>query len=130
MSGFSTHPGDGIRRGTYARTVAWVVTADERASFKRCRRAWDLGARTRRGLEPIAAPLHDRSVHDALAVHYFPGMWAWDRTIVRPLVLKAAGRAAPLVERYVDWAAGIDDFEPLRVDSDFDAHVPDPRESG
>ena len=27
-------------------------------------------------------------------MHYFPGMWAWDRTIVRPLVLKAAGEAA------------------------------------
>lgn len=114
----------------YAGDVAWVVTADERASFKRCRRAWDLSARTRRGLEPVGAAVTDRSVHDGLAVHYFPGMWAWDRKIVRPLVVKAAGPAAPLVERYVDWAAGIDEFEPLRVDSDFDARVPDPREAG
>lgn len=110
--------------------MAWVVTADERASFKRCRRAWDLGARTGRGLEPIGAPVDDRSVRDGLAMHYFPGMWAWDRSIVRPLVLKAAGTAAPFVERYVDWAAGIDEFEPLRVDSDFDARIPDPREAG
>jgi len=110
--------------------VAWVVTAAERGSFKQCRRAWDLGARTRRGLEPIASPAEDGSVCEALAVHYFPGMWAWDRDIVRPLVLKAAGGAVALVERYMDWAAGIDEFEPLRVESDFDARIPDPREPG
>ena len=55
MSGFSTHSSAG-RRGPTLGAVAWVVTAEERGSFKRCRRAWDLGARTRRGLEPIAAP--------------------------------------------------------------------------
>lgn len=107
-----------------------MVTAADRASFKRCRRAWDLGARTRRGLEPIGAPIADRAVGDALAVHYFPGMWGWDRAIVAPLVRKAAGAAAPFVERYVDWAAAVDEFEPLRVESDFDARVPDPREQG
>lgn len=114
--------------------VSWVVTGDERATFKRCRRAWDLGARTRRGLEPVAVRAVDRaidrSVLDALAVHYFPGMWTWDRQIVRPLTLKAAGLASPLVERYIDWAAVIDDFVPLRVDSDFDARIPDPRDAG
>jgi len=110
--------------------VTWVVTADERESFKRCRRAWDLGARTRQSLEPVERPVEDRSVADALAVHYFPGMWGWDRSIVAPLVLKAAGAAAPLVERYVDWAAAMDQFEPLRVESDFDAPIPDPREAG
>jgi hypothetical protein len=57
-------------------------------------------------------------------------MWAWDRAIVRPLVLQAAGAAAPFVERYVDWAAEIDDFEPLRVELDFDARVPDPNGDG
>ncbi|MDQ6698230.1 MAG: hypothetical protein M3Z46_12310 [Actinomycetota bacterium] len=111
--------------------MTWVVTAEDRATFKRCRRAWDLSARTRRGLELNESPVDDRAVMDALAVHYFPGMWAWDRTIVRPLVVKAAGAdAAALVERYVDWAVAIDDFEPLRVESDFDAQVPDPREPG
>jgi hypothetical protein len=106
-----------------------AITATERAAFKRCRRAWDLGARPRRGLEPVTAteatgpPAEHPALH-ALAVHYFPGMWAWDRTIVRPLVLQAAGDAAELVERYVDWATGVDDFEPLRVEFDYDARVP------
>jgi hypothetical protein len=110
--------------------VTYVVTAEDRAAFKRCRRQWDLGARTRRHLEPIGATRPDRSVRDALAVHYFPGMWTWDRAIVRPLVLEAAGGAAGLVDRYVDWAAGIDEFTPLRVETEFDARVPDPLHPG
>jgi len=57
-------------------------------------------------------------------------MWAWDRTIVRPLVLKAAGAAGGFVERYLDWAAEIDDFEPVRVEFDFDARIPDPGGDG
>ena len=108
-----------------------AITATERAAFKRCRRSWDLGARVRRGLEPVDAPLvGEHPAREALAVHYFPGMWAWDRSIVRPLVLKAAGPAAEYVERYVDWAAGVDDFEPVRVEFDFDARIPDPRGDG
>lgn len=108
-----------------------AITATERAAFKRCRRAWDLGARMRRGLERVGAPAAaQHPARRALAVHYFPGMWAWDRTIVRPIVLQAAGAAGPFVERYVDWAAGVDDFEPLRVESDFDARIPDPGGNG
>jgi hypothetical protein len=112
-----------------------AITATERAAFKRCRRAWDLGARLRRGLEPIAPPggtdpLAEHPALHALAVHYFPGMWAWDREIVRPLVLQAAGEATAFVERYVDWAAGVDDFEPLRVEFDYDARVPSPTGDG
>jgi hypothetical protein len=111
-----------------------VITAAERAAFKRCRRAWDLGARVRRGLEPAdgtdTAELAEHPAREALAVHYFPGMWGWDRTIVRPLVLRAAGEAAAFVERYVDWAEAIDDFEPLRVEFDFDARVPHPSGDG
>ena len=63
-------------------------------------------------------------------MHYFPGMWSWDRSIVRPLVLKAAGEPAAFVERYVDWAERVDDFEPLRVEFDYDARVPDPSGDG
>jgi hypothetical protein len=108
-----------------------AITATERAAFKRCRRAWDLGARARRGLEPLdAAPDVAHPAREALAVHYFPGMWGWDRTIVRPLVLQAAGAAADYVARYVDWAAGVDDFEPLRVEFDYDAPIPDPGGDG
>ncbi|HEY6567094.1 MAG TPA: hypothetical protein VI341_06200 [Actinomycetota bacterium] len=109
-----------------------AITAAERRAFKRCRRAWDLGARLRRDLEPVRAGpgATDGSVREALAVHYFPGMWSWDRSIVRPLVLKAAGAAAAFVERYVDWAERVDDFEPLRVEFDYDARVPDPDGNG
>ncbi|MEJ7585023.1 MAG: hypothetical protein WKF43_13305 [Acidimicrobiales bacterium] len=112
-----------------------MVTAPDRAAFKRCRRQWDLGARLRRNLEPIESAIpasapaqaRRRQVREALAVHYFPGMWAWDRAIVQPLVLKAAGPEAPFVERYLHWAVDVDDFEPLRVETDFDARIPDPR---
>jgi hypothetical protein len=108
-----------------------AITASERAAFKRCRRAWDLGARARRGLQPVGfTEPAEHPAREALAVHYFPGMWGWDRTIVRPLVLQAAGEAAPFVERYVDWAEEVDDFEPLRVEFDFDARVPKPSGDG
>jgi hypothetical protein len=109
-----------------------AITAAERRAFKRCRRAWDLGARLRRGLEPadVAPRAPGEPAREALAVHYFPGMWSWDRSIVRPLVLKAAGEAAAFVERYVDWAERVDDFEPLRVEFDYDARVPDPNGDG
>ena len=30
-----------------------IMTPGERADFKRCRRAWDFGSRSRRNLEPI-----------------------------------------------------------------------------
>ena len=49
---------------------------------------------------------------------------------MRPLVLQAAGEATDFVERYVDWAAGVDDFEPLRVEFDYDAPIPDPSGDG
>jgi hypothetical protein len=55
-------------------------------------------------------------------------MWSWERDNVRPLALKAAAGGSPLIERYIDWAERVDDFEPLRVESDFDARVPDPRD--
>lgn len=109
-----------------------AITATERAAFKRRRRAWDLGARVRRGLQPVAAgtAAGAHAARSALAVHYYPGMWTWDRTIVHPLVLKAAGAAASYMERYVEWAADIDDFEPLRVESDFDARIAHPDRDG
>lgn len=70
----------------------YVIRADDRASFLRCRRAWDLGARERRNLEPThptdVADL-ERALLDALAVYYFPGMWDWSPAIVLPLVRKA-----------------------------------------
>ena len=74
-----------------------------------------------------------RAVREALAVHYFPGMWSWDRAIVEPLVLAAYDRAggpsrgapaagtASCAGRRTSTA-----FTPLRVEVDVDVHVPDP----
>ena len=115
----------------------FVVTPDDREWFGRCRRAWDLGARARRGLVPRAAPLEPDgslvvALRAALAVHYFPGMWAWDRTIVEPFVHAAYEQAGgpadgrALLEGFLRWAATADEGTPLRVEADIDVHVPDP----
>ncbi|MGD9765507.1 MAG: hypothetical protein AB7V27_17560 [Candidatus Binatia bacterium] len=76
--------------------VAYVVTPSERTWFKRCRRAWDLGASMRQNYEP-AQPMRDgdfaNAIRQSLAVYYFPGMWDWSREIVRPLALAAFRQA-------------------------------------
>lgn len=130
--------------------MAYVATPSDRESFKRCRRAWDLGSPHRRDYEPgepSTSGALDRAVRDALAVWYFPGMWEWDRAIVRPLALagfdqsidhhsagpgvgaeRAVGRR--LVERYFDWAPTVDEFTPVRVETDFRVRIPDPRRPG
>ena len=131
-------PFDEWRSGaSNGRVPKFVVTPDDREWFGRCRRAWDLGARGRRGLVSRHAPIDAASslvvaLHAALAVHYFPGMWAWDRDIVAPLVRAAyqqaggppAGRA--LLDGYLEWAPSVDHAIPVRVDADIDVHVPDP----
>ena len=47
---------------------------------------------------------------EALAVHYFPGMWAWDRSIVAPPAWPTTGRRArgrrATSSATCDWAAG------------------------
>jgi len=132
-----------------------LVSAADRAAFKRCRRQWDFAAAARRNLEPLRSMKADleRAVRDALAVYYFPGMWDWDSTIVLPLVVKAldnsltrqrAVAAVPssdeedvdwlalherghvLLHRYLAWAPTVDRFSPARVETDFDAIVTDP----
>jgi hypothetical protein len=114
---------------------SYVVTAADRAWFARCRRAWDLGALGRRALEPVAAPIDDplsRAMRAALAVHYYPGMWAWDRSIVGPLAAAAYDRErGPLEGRrllgeFQRWSVATDRFTPLRVEADLDVPVPDP----
>lgn len=123
------------------------VSAQERAAFKRCRRQWDLGSVNRQNLEPLEPPPVDlgRAIRDALAVYYYPGMWDWQGAIVLPLVRKAFMRsiaAAPpseqrlvdldlgteLLERYFEWAPSLDDFGPLKIETDVEALVPDIRE--
>jgi hypothetical protein len=107
-----------------------------------------------------AAPFDlDRAMRDALAVYYFPGMWTWNRGIVAPLVLQALERSLQgqrtryaevaelsaedketyeadlavgnaLLTRYMGWAPEYDLFWPLRVEADFDVHVPDAAHPG
>ena len=121
-----------------------VITASDRQAFKRCRRAWDFGSPMRQNLEPVdGEPAADvgQAVAGALAVWYFPGMWEWDRAIVRPLAMSAYQRAAAawapghaelagagevLLERYFEWAPTVDHFTPVRVETDFQVSVPDP----
>ena len=121
-----------------------VITASERQAFKRCRRAWDFGSLLRQGWEPdtdaAEVDLAD-AVRAALAVWYFPGMWEWDRAIVRPLAEAAYKKAVAqwpaghddvvalgdaLLARYFDWAPEADVFTPLRVETDFHVTIPDP----
>jgi hypothetical protein len=128
-----------------------VVTAADRASFKRCRRQWDLGAGMRQHLEPVrqpALPDLDRAIRDALAVYYFPGMWDWDRGVRLPLVGQELERALTrqrqradarnggwqealdqgkaLLARYIQWAPQADRFAPVLVETDFEVNVLDP----
>lgn len=139
-----------------------IIRAADRASFKRCRRAWDLGSRSRQNFEPVVPDRVvdlDRALHDAFALWYFPGMWEWDRGIVRRLTMEgyeksmrrqlnayaavadvseaqelaweaARARGEAVLNRYLTWAPGVDAFSPVRVDTDFDANVPDPATPG
>jgi hypothetical protein len=136
--------------------VAATLGHEDRAAFKRCRRAWDLGAYGRRNLEPVVVvdPLDtDRAIRDALAVYYYPGMWDWSRGIVLPLVDQALQRAVAahsarrgepvpsdaegrygsakrLLHAYVDWAPGVERIAPVLVEADFDVDLADPDRPG
>lgn len=139
-------------------SVNYMTRPQEGRLFRRCRRAWDLGARERRNYEPIElAQVFDfgEAIHDALDVYYFPGMWEWNRAIVRPLAVAgfeksmrrqraAYGQTRDLsaaqisdfdqhlelgtgvLERYFDWALEVDRFTPIQVAAQFDISVPDP----
>lgn len=139
-------------------SVNFVVRPWERRLFQRCRRAWDLGARGRQGYEPTE-PVRvfdfGEAIHDALDVYYFPGMWDWNRAIVRPLAVKGFEKSmrrqrdayaqtcelspeqirdweqhlelgTGILQRYFEFAAGVDRFTPIGVASQFDIHLPDP----
>jgi hypothetical protein len=135
MGVFCTPVDRGLGPSSNRAVPTYTVTADDRRWFDRCRRAWDFGAQARQGLRPlVAAPTDPRppAFVEALAVHYFPGMWAWDRAIVEPLVTAAYDRAGgpedgrPLLGRFQRWAPTVDGFTPIRVQFDLDIPVPDP----
>lgn len=134
-----------------------VVELSDAEAFQRCRRAWDLGGAARQNLEPLAPRLPfdvAKAVREGLAAWYFPAMWAWSRSLVRPIALEAfhkamrAQRASPdpafpegdwaaaseagaaVLERYFDWAPGVDNFTVVRVVPEFDVVVPHPGQAG
>ena len=82
--------------------------------------------RTARGGDSFAD-----SVREALAVHYFPGMWAWDRVDRAPAGAEGGGQTPHRSSSATsNGPRGVDDFEPLRVEFDYDARVPDPSGDG
>jgi hypothetical protein len=142
--------------------VDHVIELEDAESFHRCRRAWDFGAAARRNFEPVQ-PLRpfdlSKALRDGLAAWYFPAMWAWTRSLVRPIALEAfhksmraeragflasqpaasfpegdwasaAERGALALERYFDWAPSVDDFSVVRVTTEFNVVVPDPGQAG
>ncbi|MDQ3886708.1 MAG: hypothetical protein M3308_06820 [Actinomycetota bacterium] len=134
--------------------MAYKIRASDRAAFKRCRRAWDLGSRNRQNFEPVDPPRTvdlDRALHEALAVYYFPGMWEWNRSLVQSLVHQALDRSLraqrdkgvdeqaydqaltrghALLDAYAAWAPTVDHFTPVHVDIDFEVNIPDPAAPG
>ena len=134
--------------------MVYRLHTSDRTAFKRCRRQWDFSSGNRRNLEPIAQPGSidlNKALRDALAVYYFPGMWEWDPSIVRPLVHKAMDRSLrgqaegaaadaalqetldrghALLDAYAAWAPTVDHFTPIRVETDFEVNVPDPARPG
>lgn len=141
--------------------MPWI-SAQEWTDFRDCRRRWDYSAPHRYNLEP-AAPFRgcelERCVKEALAVFYFPGMWDWPRSVVRPLVTKGFERAAAaqqavveaheplgaaerqawtgalvvgvrILETYVAQAPALDHFAPVLVETEYAAPVPTPGGNG
>ena len=136
--------------------MTYAIRQEDREAFKRCRRAWDLGARQRQNYEPRSSPFTGPDVgaalQAALAVHYFPGMWEWNRTIVLPLIKRgfessmheqrvAAGEAGDddqawasasarghrMLTHYLQHAATVDRFTPVKLAAEFEIPIPDPR---
>ncbi len=139
-------------------SVNYVTRPRENRLFRRCRRAWDFAAGERQHYEPVEpAQVFDfgEAMHDALDVYYFPGMWEWNRAIVRPLAVAGFEKSmrrqraayaqtrdlsaeqvrdfdqhlelgAGVLERYFEWALEVDRFTPIQVAAQFDINVPDP----
>lgn len=134
--------------------MVYRLHTSDRTAFKRCRREWDFSSANRQNLEPTAQSGSidlEKALRDSLAVYYFPGMWEWDRAIVRPLVHQALDRSVrgqaqqatddeslqelldrghALLDAYAAWAPTVDQFTPIRVDTDFEVNIPDPAQPG
>ncbi|HUO36693.1 MAG TPA: hypothetical protein VMU34_02045, partial [Mycobacterium sp.] len=71
----------------------YLITAEDRVAFKRCRRQWDFASPHRRDLEPVHATPQDSALpaalRDALAIYYYPGTWDWPHPLTQSLVHKA-----------------------------------------
>lgn len=108
---------------------AYRITAADRSWYKRCRRAWDFGSTARRNLSPVdEVPIDGTrdAIGHALAVYYFPGMWAWPRDVVLPKVKTVVPQHAELIDGYAEWASVQDDFVPIQVATEIEVSVPDP----
>jgi hypothetical protein len=63
-------------------------------------------------------------------------MWAWNRSIVEPLVLAAYSREGgpdegqALLRAFQRWSTSVDRFTPVRVEAEIEVPVPDPLEPG
>lgn len=142
--------------------MPYTINSSDRESFQSCRRAWDLGSGLRQNYEPVAATQafdFDQAMHYALAVYYFPAMWDWNRSIVRPLALQGFVRSMreqredyaarheftpeqdeewngylelgkSMLEDYFEWASAVDDFDTMRVETDMAVNIPDPWSPG
>src|SRR5260370_30151450 len=87
-----------------------IIRASERTAFRRCRGAWDFGARSRQNYEPLVPARAfdlEKAVHDALALWYFPGMWEWDRSLVRGFAMEGKGLKAREHVGAQPWLAGL-----------------------
>jgi len=110
-------------------------------------------------IKPLSVFNFDKAIQKALAVYYFPGMWEWNREIVLPLALEGFLESMQqqrdryeeqqrlsaeqerdwhdhlelgelMLSRYFGWAAAIDRFSPIRVESEFEVNIPDPFQPG
>ena len=81
------------------------------------------------------------ALKDALAVYYYPGTWDWQHEVTQPLVHRALERSLDeagasdlfaqgmaLLDCYDAWARTVDDFAPVKINTEVAAIVPDPDE--
>lgn len=123
-----------------------IIEVDDLAWFRQCRRAWDLGAASRRNLVPATPPgLTDQEALTAalsagLAAFFYPAMAAWNRAMVRPIALQAFAKelraqqgsgalaqdGTRILDRYFDWVPHTQPLTPVRAAEEITVVVPDP----